>query len=318
MIFGNSCTFLTYDILGIMKKITIAIIVLIIAGAGFYFIKQKGSPAVDTTNTTGTQNNTVATTTPIVKQTEGSEVVIGKSVNGRDIVAYNYGEGDKRVLFIGGIHGGYSWNTAILAFQVMDYLKANPSVIPANVKVTVIPNLNPDGLNKVIANVSSGITKANVTASGSALTASRFNANNVDLSRNFDCDWKSVGVWQTKSVSGGSSVFSEPESLAIKNYVETHKLSAVVVWYSSAGGVYASSCGAGVLPETSTITNIFAKASGYPAYESFDFYETAGDLVNWLAKSKIPAISVLLSTHTDTELEKNKKGLEALLQYYAK
>jgi len=40
--------------------------------------------------------------------------------------------------------------------------------------------------------------------------------------------------------------------------------------------------------------------------------------VNWLAKNKIPAISVLLSTHTDTEWDKNRKGVEALLQSYAK
>ncbi len=91
-----------------------------------------------------------------------------------------------------------------------------------------------------------------------------------------------------------------------------------MVWYSSAGGVYASSCGGGVLPETATITDIFAKASGYTAYQSFDFYETSGDLVNWLAKINIPAISVLLTNHTDTEWTKNEAGVKALLLHYAK
>ena len=92
----------------------------------------------------------------------------------------------------------------------------------------------------------------------------------------------------------------------------------MVVWYSAAGGVYASSCGSGIMPETSTITNIYAKASGYPANESFDFYDTTGDMVKWLAKKQIPAISVLLTNHKDTEWTKNQKGIEALLKHYAK
>jgi beta-lactamase superfamily II metal-dependent hydrolase len=91
-----------------------------------------------------------------------------------------------------------------------------------------------------------------------------------------------------------------------------------VVWYSSAGGVYASSCGGDVSGETIAITDAYAKASGYPAYDSYDFYATTGDLVNWLAKKNIPAISVLLTTHKDTELAKNKSGLGALLQHYSK
>jgi len=90
-----------------------------------------------------------------------------------------------------------------------------------------------------------------------------------------------------------------------------------MVWYSAAGGVFASNCHAGILPETKTITKKYADASGYPAYESFDFYATTGDMVNWLAKNNIPAISVLLTNHTDVEWTKNKTGIDALLKYYA-
>ena len=57
---------------------------------------------------------------------------------------------------------------------------------------------------------------------------------------------------------------------------------------------------------------------GYRAYEDFDFYEITGDMVNWLAKIKVPAISVLLANHQDTEWTKNQAGIKALLEYYAK
>ena len=105
--------------------------------------------------------------------------------------------------------------------------------------------------------------------------------------------------------------------MTIKNYVEILKPSAVVAWYSAADGVFSSSCQGGILPETKTITNTYAQASGYPAFEEFNFYDITGDLVNWLAKNNIPAISVLLATHDNVEWDKNLAGVKALLQFYA-
>ncbi len=266
---------------------------------------------ITNTNQPAVSGNTTATTTEV--QNSG-QTVIGKSVEGRDIIAYSFGAGDKKILFVGGIHGGYEWNTSKVAYQLVDYLKANPDAVPENIKVTVIPVLNPDGLYKIVGTTTDNFTSANVSSN---TVPGRFNANNVDLNRNFDCDWQTTGTWQNKSVSGGSSAFSEPESLAVKNYIDANKPSAVVVWYSSAGGVYASSCHNGVSAETNTLTQKYASASGYPAYQSFDFYVTTGDMVNWLAKINIPAISVLLTNHTDTEWTKNQKGIESLLKYYS-
>jgi len=140
----------------------------------------------------------------------------------------------------------------------------------------------------------------------------------VDINRNFDCDWQASAVWQKTKVSGGSKAFSEPESLAFKNYIETNQLAGAIVWYSAAGGVFASQCDSGVSAGTRALMNTFATASGYKAYDSFDFYETTGDMVNWLSKKNIPAISVILSTHNDTEWSKNLAGAEAVLKSYAK
>ena len=58
--------------------------------------------------------------------------IIGRSVEGRVIDAYVYGSGPTHLMFVGGIHGGYEWNSVLLAYQFMDYLKANPNVIPKN------------------------------------------------------------------------------------------------------------------------------------------------------------------------------------------
>lgn len=245
-----------------------------------------------------------------------SETIIGTSVDGNDITAHHYGEGNDELLFVGGIHGGYSWGTALVAYELVDYLEDNPDALPENLSVTVVPVLNPDGLEEVVGSTGR-FTQADVPQSQEATIPGRFNANEVDLNRNFDCDWESTAMWQQTEVDGGSAPFSEPESQAIRDYVEQSGPEAVVVWYSAAGGVFASNCHNGVLPETTEITNAYADASGYPAYESFDFYSITGDMVNWLAKEEIPAISVLLSAHGQVEWSQNRDGIEALFEYYA-
>jgi murein tripeptide amidase MpaA len=296
-----------------MKKIIIWLVVVVILVVGGYLIFKSFSGNAVVVNTLVEEQN-IATTT--VEQNP-AQTIIGKSVEGRDIVAYNFGTGTTKLLFVGGIHGGYEWNTALVAFQLVNYLKQNPDAVPSNLKVTVIPVLNPDGLNKTVGTSTGNFSASDVPSSQDKQVAGRFNANNVDLNRNFDCDWQATGKWQNKNVSGGTSAFSEPESQSVKNYVETNKPSAVLVWYSSAGGVYASSCHNGVSAETNTLTKKYADASGYPAFQDFNFYEITGDMVNWLAKKNIPAISVLLTNHTDTEWTKNQKGIKALLDYYA-
>jgi len=310
-----------------MKNTLIIVLgVIIIALVAFVFLR---TPAAPTDTVEPTDTGTPVATTPNVAPSEVTPTpepptpkddeptsVIGSSIEERDITAYHFGSGDTEVLFVGGIHGGYSWNTALVAYELISYLEKNPTAIPATVRVTVIPALNPDGLFKVTRKMGS-FTRADVTMTGNDTIPARFNARTVDLNRNFDCDWRTSGTWQSRQVSGGSATFSEPESQALRDYVTESKPSAVVVWYSAAGGVYASNCYNGVLPETTTLTNLYAKASGYPAYEEFNYYEITGDAVNWLAKSGIPAISVLLTSHTDTEWEKNRKGIEAILSHYA-
>ncbi len=292
-----------------MKNTIIAVVVIILIGLGIYFISTRSTVAPVEQATTTPSTSTTTETAQI-------ETSIGTTKEGREIPVFHYGEGDKEVLFVGGIHGGYEWNTTLLAYELMDYLSENPDQIAEGVKVTVIPVLNPDGLEKVVG-TDGRFTRADVPADKSATIPGRFNANNVDLNRNFDCDWQAKGVWQQTEVSGGTSAFSELESQAMRAYIEKNKPAAVVVWYSSAGGVYASNCHDGVLPETTKLTNVYAKASGYPANESFDFYEITGDMVNWLAKEKIPAISVLLTDHENVEWEKNWKGIDAVLESVA-
>ncbi|MDD5711051.1 MAG: M14 family metallopeptidase [Candidatus Colwellbacteria bacterium] len=299
-----------------MKTYILILAALVLIGAGGYFVFQRYSDGTRTEIPESGEMTADDVQPAGEEQTNERETQIGISVEGRKIVAYHYGSGNTELLFVGGIHGGYEWNTALVAYELMDYLEEHPDAVPENERVTVIPVLNPDGLNKTVG-TAGRFTEAEVPSAADATVSGRFNANDVDLNRNFDCDWKTVGTWQNRTVSGGNEPFSEPESLAVRDYIKANTPDAVVVWYSAAGGVFASSCHNGVLSETDILTKLYADASGYPAYQSFDFYAVTGDMVNWLAKEEIPAISVLLSTHEDVEWAKNQAGIEALLEHYA-
>jgi len=310
------------------NNVLIAGAVLIIIFGAIYYItttndetynKPPSESAVETLPTVSTTTDTTVASSSVVTPSipvRGAESVIGTSVSGNNIIAYHFGSGERELLFIGGIHGGYSWNTALLNFELVNWLDANEDKIPDGVMVTVIPVLNPDGL-KAVTGKTGSFTASDVKASEAAKVAARFNAHTVDLNRNFACEWQSVGTWQNKEVSGGEAAFSEPETAALKAYVESYRPTAVIAWYSAAGGVYSSNCKNGVLSETSTLTSLFAKAAGYTAHETFNYYEITGDMVNWFAKLEIPAISVLLTNHTNTELNKNIAGVEAVLKHYA-
>ncbi len=226
------------------------------------------------------------------------ESILGTSVNGTPIVAHHFGDGNTELLLVGGVHGGYSPNTSALANEFVTYFETNPDVIPENVMVTIIPTLNPDG--------------ANLSGAGG-----RFNANDVDLNRNFDCEWAATGMWREQEVSGGSAPFSEPEAAALRDYVTTYDPTAAIVWFSAEGVVYPAACETEPSTAAIALANTFANAASYSVELEFDAYRITGDMVNWMAAQDITAISVLLSDHESSEWEENLAGLTAVLNAYA-
>jgi predicted deacylase len=241
--------------------------------------------------------------------------IIGSSIQERKIESYTYGNGTTSLVFIGGIHGGYEWNSVLLAYQFMDYLDQNHGIIPADLSVTIIPDANPDAVYSVTGK-EGRFTVADVSTSSKILESARFNADKVDLNRNFDCKWQPKSTWKTKTVSAGTTAFSEPESVTIRDFMLANKPAGVVFWHSQSNAVYASQCEDGILPKTLDIMNVYSKASGYSAVKTFDAYATTGAADDWLASIGIPAITVELSTHNTIELERNLAGIKALFEHY--
>ncbi len=284
-----------------MKRNIVVIFIIVVAGiVVFGYLSSRKAPVI--------------IPPPVTIETGPKHTVIGKSVQGRDIDAYTYGDGKNHVLIVGGIHGGYEWNSVVLAYTFMDYLNEATTTIPSELTVTVIPSLNPDGVYKVTGK-EGRIVAADAATSSKVLASGRFNGNEVDLNRNFDCNWKPTSTWQSRTVSAGKAAFSEPEALALKNYISEFNPKAVIFWHSMSNAVYASACNDGILPATLELIDAYSKASGYPAVKTFTAYAITGAADDWLASIGIPGFSVELATHENIEWAKNLAGVKAVFEW---
>jgi hypothetical protein len=236
--------------------------------------------------------------------------LIGNSAGGRAIHSYRFGSGDTDVVLVGGMHGGYEWNTILLAQAFIDAFTTGDEELPAGITLHIAPNANPDGL----AAVTGGDGPFQPTDVISDTLAGRVNANGVDLNRNWDCNWSEQAFWRDQPISGGAYPFSEPESESLRRFFLDVTPAVVVFLHSAAGAVYSAGCPEPG-PTSSALAAVYGLAAGYPVYPSFDHYAITGDASDWLTTQGIPSFTVELSTHETTDWEQNLAGLRALLAH---
>jgi hypothetical protein len=239
--------------------------------------------------------------------------VIGTSVEERPLSAYQFKNGPNKVVIVGGIHGGYEWNTTALAVEAIDYFTEHLDTIPDSVTLIIIPSANPDGLALVneMVEILSVDDVAQIPLEETL--PGRANANSVDLNRNWDCEWRESAYWRDQWVRGGSEPFSEPETQALRDFLLAASPEVVVFLHSAADGVFASGCGEMYEPSLQA-AKIYGLSAGYPIHEKFDAYPVTGDAGDWLATQDIPAIAVELKDHTNLDLAENLAGIRALLE----
>lgn len=293
-------------------KIIVALVSLLVLVGILFVLQQQSDPLENVAESIAEEPIEI---TPI--QATTTVQVIGISVEQREIESYTFGTGDTNILFVGGVHGGYEWNSILLAYEMIDYFTEGSFIIPDNITAHIIPNLNPDGLF-VATGLEGRFVATDISSNAMHTTGvGRFNANNVDLNRNFDCKWAPESSWRGRTVSAGTSAFSEPEAEALRLYVSSTSPEAVVFWHSQANNVYASECENGVLPETLTLMRAYATAGNYGAVPVFDAYPITGDAEGWLASIGIPAVTVELETRTSIEWSRNLAGVEAVFGIYS-
>jgi N-acetylmuramoyl-L-alanine amidase len=166
-----------------------------------------------------------------------SDVVIGRSAQGRPIRALRIGSARARVklMVVGVVHGNEQAGRA-----VVDRLRrARP---PRGTALWLIEDANPDG----------------------SAVRSRHNADGVDLNRNFPFRWRPQdGVYES-----GPGPASEPETRAIQRFVERER-PRVTIWYHQALRMVVASRG------DSSLERIYARASGLPRRRLPAYHGTA-------------------------------------------
>lgn len=206
--------------------------------------------------------------------------IIGTSAGGTPLEMIIIGTGSNHIVLIGGLHGGFAPSTIELAEHIRWYYEANYDEIPSKVSLHIMINANPDS----------------PYAPGSK--SGRLNANNVDLNRNWDCEWKSNAVWRSNSISGGDYPFSEPETRALSDYLLSIQPVAVVFYEAQSPGGQVSLGGCGTQSHVSqSLANRYGAASGYRV-APFVSYALNGDATDWLDSQYIPAITVLLPDYS--------------------
>jgi LysM repeat protein len=228
---------------------------------------------------------------------EGDPEVVGTSVQGQSLIVYRLGTGPVKRALIGAIHGGYEWNTVDLMTETLAYLRDHPSLIPANLTLYILPNANPDGY-----------------AAGIDRIDGRLNAHKVDLNRNWDYQWQITATHGTNPVSAGTAAFSEPETVALRDFIMNRQIEAVIFYHSAFTAVFQ---GAGITTsKTAELAQLIAKATGYRYLpEGVAGQITTGDSIDWLTVNGVTAIEVELSTHQTLDWEQNLRGLEAFLNW---
>lgn len=238
---------------------------------------------------------------------------IGRSAGGRPLLAWQLGDGPASVILIGGLHGGYEWNTILLVEELLAYFRANPAALPGNLTLHLVPNANPDGLIAVTG-PSGTITPSHLSTD---TTPGRFNGRGVDLNRNWDCNWSPQALWRDRSVPPGDAPFSEPETQALRDYLLALRPSVVIFYHSAANGVYVSGC-PDPHPRSYELADLYGAAAGYAVYPLFDHYTITGDAGDWLTTQGVASFSVELTNHEALDWEQNLAAITELLRVVAR
>jgi protein MpaA len=241
----------------------------------------------------------VQTPTPFVLTGNLRPTVIGYSVSGRPLEVYTFGHGERQRMIVAGIHGGYEWNTIALADELIKYIYEHPEVIPTDVTLYILRNMNPDGDAR-----DHGID-------------GRVNDHGVDLNRNFPTNWAANwdrdGCWNYGPTTGGTGPASEPETRAVMGFLQNHRVEVLISYHSAALGVFPG--GEPWEERSIQFAEKLADVTDYPFPPIDTGCIFTGTLADYAVELGAISVDMELATHKFTDFKKNLKALEVLLNW---
>jgi protein MpaA len=189
-------------------------------------------------------------------------VKLGHSVKGAELTLEVFGDGQDRVLVVGGIHGDEPAG-ATVADALARLLDSHPEFVDG-LTVGIFAAANPDGL----------------------LSGQRANADGVDLNRNFpSADWRHAN---SDELSHGRFPGSEPETAAVIQAVKIIEPRRIIDIHSIERGYHGNNYD-GPAEELAQLMSHF---NGYPVLADIG-YPTPGALGNWAGIDRgIPTVTL--------------------------
>ncbi len=222
---------------------------------------------------------------------------IGKSVEGRELLALKLGSGRRRI-FLNGAHHGMEWLTAKVLVAFAAELAAEK---PTDMSLYIVPMVNPDGVE--------------IASTGKRWQA---NARGVDLNHNYNALWSlSKSLEQEHGISGpgptrfgGEFPESEPESRAVADFTRQNKFDVACALHSQGQVIYYDFCG--FIPDgTEEYLNKFEECSDYRRDMPLGI-ASYGGYKDWFIKTfKKPGFTIEIG------IGENPLGLEMFDEVYA-
>ncbi len=225
-----------------------------------------------------------------------SMISIGKSTLGRDLWAVRLTRGAKGtqpskkpgIVFLGTHHAREHLSTEVpllLAKHLVDN-SADPEIarLLETRDVYFIPMVNPDGVEYDIEGGKYHMHRKNMAKNGDGSTG-------VDLNRNYAWGWGGGGASPDPGddTYRGPSAFSEPESKAVKAFVEARPNLKVLLSYHTFSELILYPWGGSndQIPDAKpraafqAMAGEMAKMTGYTPEQSSDLYIATGDTCDW-------------------------------------
>jgi serine/threonine-protein kinase len=230
---------------------------------------------------------------------------LGRTAGGRSLSMLEVGQADGPVAVLVGSIEGDQADTADAVRRLMDWYRSRPDQVPNGGLLYLIPSLCPDG------------------NAGN----SRFNANEVDLNRNWDSgNWVSnavvPGYPNGKPGAGGAFPFSEPETSALRDLLNRFYSEGRTVYLITLHSTVNSGLSKQVFPGyTSTsihdasrdLTQRVGNVLGY-RYNTAWSYDTTGEAIAWAAEQGIPSVDIVSLKNNEPDRTAMIKVLEEILR----
>lgn len=238
--------------------------------------------------------------TPVTPSYDQWRLIIGQSTQGRPIEVFRFGIGSRERMIIAGMHGISGADSVALADLLIEHLQANPPLVPKDMTLYILRSLNPDG--EALGQSSSG----------------KFNANGVDLNRNFPENWKSAwesqGCLSSDPDSAGPAPLSETETQALAKFLSARKVQVLINFRSGGQGIYAARGGADL--KSAALAQAISDLEGFSFPPLDDPCEYTGTLIDWALTREIQAaVDIAPAVPEDLNFERQLKILNLLLSW---